>query len=385
MKTVYLDNAATTLKKPPSVKEAVINAMDNLGSDGRGVNSFSLGASRSIFSVRYKLNMLFDGFGEETVAFTNNATTALNTAINGFIKEGDSVVTTVMEHNSVLRPLYRLEKERHIHLEIIGLKNGVPDYDALKAAIEKKPKAVIITHASNLTGTVNDIRYIGSLCRQNGVAFIVDSAQTAGILPISMKKDFIDILCFTGHKGLYGPQGTGGLLLGKNISLDPLTVGGSGIMTFSPTHPSVMPTALEAGTLNTPGICGLGAGVDFITDTGLENIFAHIQALTERFLNGISNIKNITVYKSGSKQIGTVALNINGLDSAYVGSILSEYGIAVRSGGHCAPLMHKAIGTDKTGAVRFSFSYFTSYDDVDYAVKVLSTIAKELNNETMGH
>ena len=377
MKAIYLDNAATTLKKPQAVKDAVINAMDNLGSDSRGVNSFSLGAARSIYDVREKLNCLFDGYGAEYTAFTNNATAALNTAINGFIDNGDTVITTVMEHNSVLRPLYRLKKERNIKLNIIGLKDGVLDYESLKNAIEKRPKAVIVTHASNLTGAVNDIGCIGSLCSQNGVKFIVDCAQTAGILPISLKKDFIDILCFTGHKGLYGPQGTGGILINPGIRLRPLTVGGSGIMTFSPVHPDIMPTALEAGTLNTPGICGLGAGIDFISQTGLDVIFNHISALTERFLNGISNIKNITVYKSCVKSVGIVALNINGADSAIIGNMLNETGIAIRSGGHCAPLMHRAIGTERTGAVRFSFSYFTDGSDIDYAVSALRDIAKE--------
>lgn len=377
MKTIYLDNAATTLKKPQSVKEAVINAMDNLGSDGRGVNSFSLGAARNIYAVRDKLNDLFDGYGAEYAAFANNATTALNTAINGLINNGDTVVTTVTEHNSVLRPLYRLKSEKNISLKIIGLKDGILDYDGLKAAIEKRPEAVIVTHASNLTGMINDIGYIGSICRQNGAKFIVDCAQTAGILPISMKNSFIDILCFTGHKGLYGPQGTGGLLINPDIKLRPLTVGGSGIMTFSTTHPDIMPTALEAGTLNTPGICGLGAGIDFINETGLENIFGRITALTERFSEGIKDIENITVYKSGAKRVGTVALNINGADSAIVGNLLSEAGIAIRSGGHCAPLMHRAIGTESCGAVRFSFSYFTDESDIDCAVNVLHDIAKE--------
>lgn len=383
---VYLDNSATTLKKPDAVKKAILYAMDNLGNEGRGVNSFTLSSSRSIYSVRDKINDLFDGDGAEYVAFTSNATTALNTAINGVINENDTVVTTVMEHNSVLRPLYRLEKEKNINLRIIGLKDGVLDLDSLKAAIEEKPKAAIITHASNLTGLVNDITLIGSWCKENGVLFIVDSSQSAGVLPISMKKDNIDILCFTGHKSLFGPQGTGGIIVRENIILRPLTVGGSGIMTFEKEHPAVMPTALEAGTLNSHGICGLGAGIDFVAEKGLNAIHEHISALTDLFLEGIKDIENIIIYRSSyCEHTGIVALNIKNTDSALVDDMLNrKYRIAVRSGGHCAPLMHRAIGTAETGAVRFSFSYFTTKDEILYAVNALKEIAKELADENLG-
>ncbi len=383
---VYLDNSATTLKKPDTVKAAILKAIDSLGNEGRGVNSYSLASSRAIYDVRDKINTLFDGYGAEYVCFTSNATMALNTAINGVIDEGDTVITTVMEHNSVLRPLYRLQKEKNINLKIVGLYDDILFYDVLKSHIENKPKAVVLTHASNLTGAVNDIELIGKWCHENGVIFIVDAAQSAGVLPISMKKCHIDILCFTGHKGLFGPQGTGGLLVRKGLAIRPLIVGGSGIMTFSETHPDVFPTVLEAGTLNSHGISGLGAGVDFILETGVENIHSHITSLMDIFIDSIKDIKNLTIYgRGGTDHTGTIALNINGADCAIVDDILNrKYNIAIRSGGHCAPLMHNAMGTGEIGALRFSFSYFTTKAEVIYAANALKEIAKEFEDENLG-
>lgn len=385
-KPVYLDNSATTLKKPEAVKKALIDALDMLGNEGRGVNANSLSSSRVVYDVRDRLNDLFDGYGAEYVCFAHNATAALNTAITGVIDEGDRVVTTVMEHNSVLRPLYRLEKEKNISLDIVGLKDGVLDYDALKAKIEEKPKAVVLTHASNLTGMVNDINLVGKWCAENDVLFIVDASQSAGTIPISMKQDNIDILCFTGHKSLFGPQGTGGLLVKEGLQVRPLAVGGSGIMTFEKVHPATYPTALEAGTLNSHGICALGAGVEFVLDKGVENIHNKTAALMEFFLNELKDVENIVIYRNDkTEHTATVALNIKGTDSAFVDTMLSrKYGISIRSGGHCAPLMHEAIGTVETGAVRFSFSFFTTKDEVKYAADALKEIAKEIAYENMG-
>jgi len=285
-----------------------------------------------------------------------------------------------MEHNSVLRPLYRLEKEKNISLDIVGLRNGKLDYELLHSKIQKKPKAIVVTHASNLTGMVNDINLIGKWCKDNDVLFIVDASQSAGVIPISMKKDNIDILCFTGHKSLFGPQGTGGLLVKEGLKVRPLAVGGSGIMTFEKVHPETYPTALEAGTLNSHGICALGAGVDFVMDKGVENIHSKTGRLMDIFINELKDNNDIVIYRTdGTDYTATVALNIKDTDSAVVDTMLNhKYGISIRSGGHCAPLMHEAIGTVDTGAVRFSFSYFTTEEEVRYAADALKQIAKEL-------
>ena len=380
-KPVYLDNSATTLKKPEAVKKALIEAIDSLGNEGRGVNALSLSSSRVVYETREKINELFDGYGAEYVCFAHNATAALNTAITGVVEEGDRVVTSVMEHNSVLRPLYRLEKEKNISFETVGLKDGVLDYESLKAKIEQKPKAVVLTHASNLTGMINDINLVGSWCKENGVLFIVDAAQSAGTVPISMKNDNIDILCFTGHKSLFGPQGTGGLLVKEGLKVRPLAVGGSGILTFEKEHPTSYPTALEAGTLNSHGIAALGAGVGFVMDKGVANIHEKISSLANFFIDELKKDENIIIYRDEKcDHTGTVAVNIKNADGAFVDTMLNrKYGISIRSGGHCAPLMHKAIGTEETGAVRFSFSYFTTEDEVKYAADALKEIAKEFN------
>lgn len=380
---IYLDNAATTLQKPDCVKQAILEAMDCLGNEGRGANHFTLNASRSIFAAREQLSRLFDADGPERVCFTQNATVALNTAINGAIYAGDEVVTTVMEHNSVLRPLYRLERERSVRLTVVGCnENGVLDLAAMHQAIRKKPKAVVCTHASNLTGNVNNLQEIGKMCKANGVLLIVDASQTAGVLPISMKKIGIDILCFAGHKALFGPQGTGGLIVQKSVDLSPLTVGGSGILTFDQQHPAVMPAALEAGTLNAPGVCGLASGVDFVCSVGMHTIHSLIQERVRLFLTGVRSIPGLKLYGDfNANHIGVISLNLGDADSSIVGDRLNEkYHIAVRTGGHCAPLMHRWFHTQDQGMVRFSFSYFTTGEQVQAAVNALKEIAQELSD-----
>lgn len=443
MERIYFDSAATSYYRPRQVAEAVVGAMDSMGNSSRGTHETALAGARIIAGARQLVNELFDGYGAEQTAFTANSTESLNMALKGLLKPGDKVVTTVMEHNSVLRPLYQLEA---LGVEVVrvgcldgGLKKeecgdgqqeergqegqrqdrqkdiqrmGLLDMDRLFAEICPGVKAVVCTHASNLTGNVLDIRRIGRACREAGAVFIVDASQTAGVLPISMKEDFIDILCFTGHKGLMGPQGTGGICLRKGIVLEPLLTGGSGILTYSKYHPQQMPTALEAGTLNGHGIAGLRAALLWIKEHGgTEAVFQKENALAKAFYQEVKAVPGICFYGdyrsyeehwgdeygqidecgqgnekncgsecpeekyfpgSGCVRAPMVTLNLMDEDSGEVSDWLAEeWGIDTRSGGHCAPLMHRALGTRKQGAVRFSFSHFNTMEQVKKAVQAL--------------
>ena len=374
---IYLDSAATSFYRPPQVARAVAEAINTMGNAARGTGAPALSGARVIYETRELLARLFHAPGPEQVAFTANSTESLNVAIKGLTRPGDRVVTTVLEHNSVLRPLYEMEAAG-ASLVIIGCKGerrkGILDLEALRQAIVPGVKAVVCTHASNLTGNRVDIRQIGQWCRQAGAVFIVDASQTAGVFPIHMEEDCIDILCFTGHKGLLGPQGTGGICLGKDISLRPLLSGGSGILTFSKTHPAQMPTALEAGTLNGHGLAGLKAGVQYILEQGMERLRQREQQLARLFYEEVRRIPDIRLYGDfeDPDRAAIVSLNLGEEDSGAVSDYLSqEYGIYTRSGGHCAPLMHQALGTEQQGAVRFSFSHFNTEEDVAAAVKAL--------------
>ena len=374
---IYLDSAATSFYRPPQVAQAVAEAINTMGNASRGTGAPALSGARVIYETRELLARLFHAPGPEQVAFTANSTESLNMAIKGLTRPGDRVVTTVLEHNSVLRPLYEMEAAG-ASLVIIGCKGerrkGILDLEALRQAIVPGVKAVVCTHASNLTGNKVDIRQVGQWCRQAGAVFIVDASQTAGVFPIHMEEDSIDILCFTGHKGLLGPQGTGGICLGKDISLRPLLSGGSGILTFSKTHPAQMPTALEAGTLNGHGLAGLKAGVQYILEQGMERLRRREQRLARLFYEEVRRIPDIRLYGDfgDPDRAAIVSLNLGEEDSGAVSDYLSqEYGIYTRSGGHCAPLMHQALGTKRQGAVRFSFSHFNTEEDVEAAVRAL--------------
>lgn len=376
---IYLDNAATSYYRPDSVVQAVAEAMRTMGNCSRGSHREALTSARTIFETRQLLSELFHASGPEQVAFTANSTESLNIAIKGVLNPGDRAVTTVLEHNSVLRPLYEMEK-RGVSLQIAGCMStedkskGILDMGALKEAITPETRAVVVTHASNLTGNLTDIRTIGQWCRKAGALFIVDASQTAGVFPVDMEKDFIDILCFTGHKGLMGPQGTGGLCVRKGVTVRPLLSGGSGIMTYEKEHPQVMPTALEAGTLNGHGIAGLRASLLYIREQGMEHLRKREQALARRFYEQVKEIPDIKIYGDFSQpeRAAIVSLNLGEEDSGAVSDYLDqEYGIATRPGGHCAPLMHEALGTREQGAVRFSFSHFNTEEDIDTAVEAL--------------
>lgn len=382
---IYLDNGATTLRKPECVKEALLEAMASMGNSGRGVHDASLYAGRTIYRARESLAELLGAAAPEQVAFTANATESLNLALGGLFGPGDHVITTVCEHNSVLRPLYRMQG---VELSVLPVKAeageerqaGILAYDELESLLRPNTKALIITHASNLTGNITDLERAAAFTKKHSLLLIVDAAQTAGTVPMDMERMGIDVLCFTGHKGLYGPQGTGGVCVRPGLSIRPLKVGGSGIHSFDREHPSEMPAALEAGTLNGHGIAGLGAAARWLLETGVEQIRAREQALLRRFVDGVKEVEGVTLYGNPDldRRTGIQSLNIRDYDSARVADWLYEdYGIAVRGGAHCAPLMHEALGTREQGAVRFSFSYFNTEAEADEAAAAVRELAEE--------
>lgn len=376
---IYLDSSATSFLKPPQVAEAVFRSFNTIGNAGRGAHAPTLNASRLIYDTREKLAALFGTPDPSRIAFTCNATEALNIAIHGAIHPGEHVITTACEHNSVLRPLYLKEKEGTELTIIPADKKGHIRYDLLESSVKSNTSAIVLTHASNLSGNVTDLAFVANFAKKHGLLLIVDASQTAGSLPINVVKMGIDILCFTGHKGLFGPQGTGGLYVREGLTLSPLKSGGSGIHSFDRQHPTDMPTALEAGTLNGHGIAGLNAGLDYILSTGVKNIHAKEISLSRRFVNGISDISDLKLYGDIDAPLRTpiISLNIGNMSSASVSDILWEdYEICVRAGAHCAPLMHKTFGTEKQGAVRFSFSCFNTEAEIDTAIRAMHEIAE---------
>ena len=376
---IYLDNAATTLQKPQCVIDAVVQAMTTLGNAARGAHEGALSASRVVYDTRCKVAKLFGCQKAENVIFTANSTEALNIALNGIFETGDHVITTDLEHNSVLRPLYRLEKQGVIELSFVPAdRQGRVDYADFEKLIRPNTRAIVCTHASNLTGNRIELEQVGVIARKHGAMFVVDGSQTAGALPVNMESMGIDILCFTGHKGLMAPQGTGGLCIREGVQIRPLKVGGSGVHSYDQEQPAAYPTRLEAGTLNTHGIAGLSAALDFIAQTGLETIHEKKSALMRRFYEGVSAIEGVTVYGDFSGQrAAVVALNIRDYDSGAVSDALyAQFGIATRAGAHCAPRMHRALGTTDRGAVRFSFSWFNTLQDVDAAIAAVAELAK---------
>ena len=378
---IYLDNAATTLRKPQPVIDAVTAALCSLGNSSRGSYQSALSAARTIYEARCRVAAFFGCTQPDRVIFTANVTEALNIALSGLFQPGDHVISTDLEHNSVLRPLYRLEAESGVSLSFVPAdRRGCVDYAAFERLIRPQTRAIVCTHASNLTGNLLDLTAIGRIAKAHGLLLIVDAAQTAGCIPIDMEAMGIDVLCFTGHKGLMGPQGTGGLCLREGVEIRPWKVGGSGVQSYSRTQPEQYPTRLEAGTLNGHGIAGLSAALDYLNEVGLSAVQAKEAALMRRFYDGVRAVDGVTVYGDfdAPKRAAIVALNIRDYDSGSVADELSEvYGIAVRPGAHCAPRMHRALGTEERGAVRFSFSWFNTEAEVDTAVRAVKEIAAE--------
>ena len=377
---IYFDNAATTLKKPKGVAEAVYNAINNFANASRGSYELSLNSERIILSARERLKKLFNADSPNCIAFTNNSTEALNIAIKGLINKNDHIITTSFEHNSVLRPIYEMENIGTEVTIIKADKRGIINYNEIENNIKENTKAIICAHASNVIGNILDISFIGKISKKYNLLFILDASQTAGCVPIDMKNNFIDVLCFTGHKGLMGPQGTGGLCVRKDLYIKPLKTGGSGIKSYSKTHPENMPTRLEAGTLNGHGIAGLNAALEFIENETIEKIKNHERELSRYFYDSIKNIENIKFYGDykTDNRVSIVALNIGEIDSSKISDILSnDYNIATRPGAHCAPLMHEVLGTINQGIVRFSFSYFNTFEEIDKGIEAIKEISSK--------
>ena len=377
---IYLDNAATTRIKPKVVVEAVAEALTTLGNAERGTHSASLGASRTVFSTRMKLAKFFNAEGPSNIVFTMNATESLNIAIKGILEKGDAVITTCLEHNSVLRPLYQLRDEG-VELSFVSAdKLGRPNYEEFESLIKPNSKAIISTAGSNLTGNLVDIKRVGEIAKKHGLIFVVDASQTAGVFPIDVKELNIDILCFTGHKGLLGPQGTGGIYVRDGVEVKPYLSGGTGVQTYNEHQPAEMPTRLEAGTLNGHGLAGLDAAIDYINEFGMQTIHDKEMSLMWRFYNGVKDIEGVKIYGDFDvkDRCPIVSINLSDYESGAVSDELANrFEIATRPGGHCAPLMHKALGTVDQGAVRFSFSHFNTEEEVDTAINAVRTLVEE--------
>ena len=380
---IYLDNAATSGKKPESVYSAVNDAlMNHCGNPGRGGHRIARSAGAIVENARMKCAELFGAADVDEISFTCNCTEALNLAIHGLLKPGDHVITSSMEHNSVARPLEYLRK-RGVEITVLpaAIDSGVDPEDVRKA-LRKNTALAAVTHISNVTGTVYDIRTIGAVCKENGIRFMVDAAQSAGNTPIDVQGMNIDILAFPGHKSLLGPQGTGGLYINKSIRIEPLKQGGTGSVSESLEQPETVPDRYESGTLNVPGIAGLAAGVEFILKTGIEIIHKKESGLTEKLIRGLSEIPGITVYApaAGKSRGAVVSATIDGIEPQELALLLdSEFDIAVRAGLHCAAYTHRALETDVCGGtVRFSPGYFTTEEDVSKCIEAMALISREV-------
>lgn len=382
MNYIYLDNASTTFPKAPNVASAMAGYITNCGINiNRGSYSLAYNVEDTIYTMRQRLHTLFNGHDPSHVIFTQNVTMSLNMVIKGLLKAGDHVLVSSMEHNAVMRPLTQL-LDKGITFDTIPCDStGFIQMDSIEPLIRPNTVAMIINHASNVCGTIQPLESIGPICKAHNLQFIVDAAQTAGVIPIDVKAYHIDALCFTGHKGLLGPQGIGGIILTKEMAqtLTPLIAGGTGSFSHLETMPTHMPDAFESGTLNLPGIIGLNEGLAYIESVGMETIHNHELALTKTFLEGLQDIEHINVIGKQNLQDRTavVSITIDGMDAASIAYELeSTYHIMTRVGLHCAPRAHQTLGTYPEGTVRFSFGYANTLEDVEAALSALNTIAK---------
>ena len=382
MDYIYLDNASTSFPKAPTVATAMSDYITNRGINiNRGSYALAYDVEDIIYTTRQRLHTLFNGHDPSHVIFTQNVTMSLNMVIKGLLKAGDHVLVSSMEHNAVMRPLTQLLDEGITFDTIPCDSTGSIQMDSIEPLIRPNTVALIINHASNVCGTIQPLKSIGPICKAHNLQFIVDAAQTAGVIPIDVKACHIDALCFTGHKGLLGPQGIGGIILTKEMAqtLTPLIAGGTGSFSHLETMPTHMPDAFEAGTLNLPGIIGLNEGLDYIESQGMENIHNHELVLTQAFLEGLQSIDGINIVGKQNIQDRTavVSITIDGMDPANIAYELeSTYHIMTRVGLHCAPRAHQTLGTYPEGTVRFSFGYTNTHKDVESALSALNTIVK---------
>lgn len=377
-KLVYLDNAATGMPKPEPVIAAVVNALRTAGNAGRGITAPAMAAAGLIYDCRTELADFFGAKSPERMILTSNITESLNLVLHGLLEPGDHVLTDVSQHNSVLRPLHILARERGIDLEIIPCDGkGRVDPGEYRKRVRPQTKAIVCQHASNLTGNVFALEDFCAIARETGVKLVVDTAQSAGLLPIDLSRLPIDFLCFTGHKGLHGPQGTGGFYVRDGVELAAVKAGGTGVDSYNLYQPDVYPEHLEAGTLNSPGIAGLGAAVRWVKEQDPAKLYERAMALANRFLEGVREFAGVELLGDydAAIRMPIVTLNMPGIESGDLSDRLGfAYNIQTRAGAHCTPLLHEALGTDKRGAVRFSFAASNTEEEVDYALAALHEI-----------
>jgi cysteine desulfurase/selenocysteine lyase len=375
---IYFDNAATSWPKPPQVKEAMVRFMDEIGANpGRSGHRLSIEAARVLYEAREALSICFHVKDSSRIVFTHNATESINLSFKGLLKTGDHVITSSMEHNSVMRPLRELEK-KGVELSVIPCSpKGILDPQEVEKEIRSGTRMVVLTHASNVTGTLLPIREVGQITRKHNLFFLVDAAQTAGAYPIDVEREGIDLLAFTGHKSLFGPQGTGGLVIGVRINekeMIPLKQGGTGSRSEFEEQPDFLPDRFESGTLNTVGIAGLLAGTRFVLEKGIEQIRKHEISLIQKLIDGLKEFPEIRLYgpENGLDRTATLSFNIAHLSPSEAAFRLErEFGILCRPGLQCAPAAHRTIGTFPEGTIRFSLSYLNSEEHVDQALQAV--------------
>ncbi|MEG0051052.1 MAG: aminotransferase class V-fold PLP-dependent enzyme [Terrisporobacter sp.] len=382
---VYSDNAATSFPKPNCVYNDILNYMTNIGGNpGRGASTSSLKGNKVIFDCRHALCDLFNFQDTKNVIFTSNITTSLNMLIKGVVKPGWHVITSSMDHNSTLRTLNELSNKGLIELDIIECNEiGELNIDTFKSKIKGNTKLVCLSHGSNVVGTIQPLEAVGAICKENDIFFVIDTAQTAGVIELDFKKLNCNALAFTGHKSLLGPQGIGGFIIDDSMNevCSPLIVGGTGSLSSDILQPIFLPDKFESGTINSPGIAGLLSGVSFLKNEGLSTIKEHEDYLTKKFIEGVLNIPSIKVYGNltTDNRTSTISINSTLMDNSELGFILdSEYNIITRTGLHCAPLAHKTIGTFPMGTLRFSFGYFNDDKDVSYILSSINSIIKNI-------
>ena len=380
MAIIYLDNAASTWPKPPGVKERMAEVIEDFAANpGRGGHTLAMKASKTVFRTRVQLSRLFGIQNPNNLFFYLNATQALNQAIKGYLKAGDHVIASSVEHNSVRRPIEYMRREHQVEATFVEPRaDFLFHVEDFVKAIQPNTRLLVVSHASNLTGVILPIAELGQLAKERGIAFLVDASQTAGVLPIHVEEMKIDMLAFPGHKGLYGPQGTGGLYVHGDIDLEPLIHGGTGSQSEAIDQPTTRPDRYESGTLNTPGLAGLQAGVDFILEQGVDRIREHEWELAKQTIIGLQQIPGVQVYGPGieTERVAVIAFNIGEADASEVSFILDQqYGIATRSGYHCTPLGHQTAGTEQRGAVRASFGMFNTEKDVEALMNAVREIA----------
>ena len=378
---IYLDNSATSFPKPREVREKMNECLKRYcANPGRSGHRMSIKISEEVYACREKISDMFNVGGAERVIFTANTTEALNLAIKGVLKRGGHVIFTSMEHNSVVRPVYKLAETKGVDYSIANANiYGYVDSKTVEALIRDDTQLIVAIHASNVCGTINPVAEIGAVARKHNVPFLVDAAQSGGIVPIDMEKDNISMLALAGHKALYGPMGTGALCIGKDVNPDTLTEGGTGSNSQDPRQPDELPDRYESGTVNAVGICGLSKGLDFINRVGMETIYSHDMMLTRILLEDLSVIKGVKIhgYLTCADRLGVISVTIDGVDCVEAASILDEkYGIATRAGYHCSYLAHSTLNTRNTGTIRFSVGAFNSIRDIKTAVAAIGEISK---------